>query len=83
MHKCAFGREGGPPSPLKEGVIKKRFSAENRHWRRVLGLQHHLYDQFFTLIPILTELRPNSAKNGSKSTIFIFHSKNAFFKEVF
>ena len=59
------------------------FLAKNRHWRRALGLQHHLYDQFFTLIPILTELRPNSAKNGSKSTIFIFHSKNAFFREVF
>ena len=35
------------------------------------------------LVPILTELRPNSAKNGSKSTIFVFHSKNVFFREVF
>ena len=39
--------------------------------------------QFFTLSLILTELRPNSAKNGSKSTIFDFHSKNVFFREVF
>ena len=43
-----------------------------------MGLYHHLQDQFFMLSPILTELRPNSAKNGSKSTIFGFHLKNAF-----
>ena len=35
-------------------------------------------DQFFTLSPILTELRPNSAKNGSKSTKNDFHLKSSF-----
>ena len=30
------------------------------------------------LIPTLTELKPSSAKNGSKSTIFGFHPKHAF-----
>ena len=39
--------------------------------------------QFFTLSPILTKLRPNSAKDGSKSTKNDFRQKSDTFGEVF